>query len=90
VVVVIWHLVLTRRQLTAAFERGFVNKYERIIERVPLRMLLGEHLDVEQDDKPFVPALTTSSSAKRSSTTPTWTGSRRALGVNGGRASRFT
>jgi len=49
VVVVIWQLRLTRQQLRAGFERTFVDKYERIIGHVPLGMILGEDIDVEQD-----------------------------------------
>ena len=51
VVVVIFQLALARRQMRAGFERSFVDKYERIIERVPLAMLLGDDVDVDRSEK---------------------------------------
>ncbi len=49
VLVVILQLELSRRQMRAAFERSFVDKYERVVERVPLELLLGANLDVDGD-----------------------------------------
>jgi len=42
---VAWQLVLNRRKMTAAFERTFVDRYEKIIQNVPLRILLGGKVD---------------------------------------------
>lgn len=40
-----WQLWLNRRQMVVAFERTFVDRYERIIRDVPLSVLLGEDFD---------------------------------------------
>jgi hypothetical protein len=48
---VVWQLVLTRRQMTASFERTFVERYERIIASVPLEMLTGESVDIARNEK---------------------------------------
>jgi hypothetical protein len=43
VFLVAYQLLLTRKQLRASFERTFVDRYEAIIQRIPLSLLLGEH-----------------------------------------------
>jgi hypothetical protein len=44
-------LWLNRRQMVSAFERTFVDRYERIIRDVPLALLFGEAFDPFSDDK---------------------------------------
>lgn len=51
VVVVIFQLALARRQMRAGFERSFVDKYERIIQRVPLAVLLGDDVDIDRNEQ---------------------------------------
>ena len=56
VVGVFWQLRVTRRQMVAAFERTFVDRYERIMHDIPLPLLLGEDLEPDpksEDLRPF-------------------------------------
>ena len=56
IIFVAWQLYLTRRQVTAAFEQAFVEKYERIVASIPLAALLGEQAEpgpADQDLRPF-------------------------------------
>jgi hypothetical protein len=45
-----WQLLLNRRQMTAGFERTFVDRYERVIHDVPLALLLGETFAPQDDE----------------------------------------
>ena len=43
-----WQVVEARRQLRASFERTFVDRYEEILSRVPLALILGESDAVDE------------------------------------------
>lgn len=49
VLAVWWQLVLARRQLRSNFEQGFTDRYEKVIGRAPLALILGDSTAATDD-----------------------------------------